>query len=63
MAAMKAKVQTSEDVTPPSWRWLRAKRLTYTDRQGRKRFWESAERATRSERYSLIGNEIKSVMK
>ena len=36
-----------EDYSPKGFRWLRLKRLTYRDRAGRQRQWESAERGTR----------------
>ena len=37
----------SEDYSPAGFRWLRTKRITYIDRRGKTRFWESAERSTR----------------
>ena len=44
----KPKVVTNEDFSPQGFRWLKVKRLSYVDAQGRKRFWESAERSTRA---------------
>ncbi|QDZ25156.1 ADP-sugar pyrophosphatase [Chloropicon primus] len=43
----RARVVTREDYSPQGFRWLRLKRLSYVDRRGNKRNWESAERSTR----------------
>jgi ADP-ribose pyrophosphatase len=41
------KVLKSVDAKLEAFRWLTLKKLTYVDKEGRQRFWESAERTTR----------------
>lgn len=41
------KVLKSVDAKPEGFRWLTLKKLTYVDKEGRQRSWESAERMTR----------------
>jgi ADP-ribose pyrophosphatase len=41
------KVLKSVDAKLEAFRWLTLKKITYVDKEGRQRFWESAERTTR----------------
>ncbi|KAF9257787.1 hypothetical protein L218DRAFT_878571 [Marasmius fiardii PR-910] len=41
------KVVSSTELSPQDAKWITLKKLTYTDAEGRERFWECAQRKTR----------------